>query len=57
MKTLTLISAVFMIGLLSGCVDMEKAESKNATNQKYDDCVAAAIKAKTDQADCQKYLK
>ena len=36
MKTLTLVSAILMIGLLAGCESMEKAESKNATTPEYD---------------------
>lgn len=57
MKTLTLVSAILMIGLLAGCESMEKAESKNATTPEYDQCVEAANKAKTDKADCNKFLK
>jgi hypothetical protein len=55
MKSLTLVSAIFMIGLLAGCAG--EAEKKNVTNEKYDDCITKANKGDGSKADCAKYLE
>jgi hypothetical protein len=62
MKTLTLVSAILLAGLLTGCggtgtaekTDADRLESKNLKNAKYSECIAAATRAETDKSECDK---